>query len=358
MSSLAKKLLRWFDQHGRKDLPWQKNKTPYSVWISEIMLQQTQVKTVIPYYQRFMERFPDIRSLANASLDEVLSYWAGLGYYARARNMHKAAQIIATEYAGVFPNELEEVMKLPGIGRSTAGAILSLALKQRHVILDGNVKRVLTRLYGIEGWPDQPAVLRELWSKAEQMTPKQRSDDYNQAIMDLGATVCIRGKNAQCDLCPFKTECVAYQKELVALLPTPKPKKVIPVKKTRMLMICDKNNRVLLEKRPPVGIWGGLWSFPECDDKQNLRDWCEQKLRVKVKELDEWQQLRHTFSHFHLDITPVRVMVGNPKNFVMEEKASVWYKLGQQKQTGCSKPVQELLKKLETEIGVYDESYG
>ena len=352
MSDISKKLLKWFDQHGRKNLPWQQDKTPYRVWISEIMLQQTQVATVIPYYEKFMQRFPNILDLANAEQDEVLSYWSGLGYYARARNLHKTAQIIRDKFAGQFPDKFHDVIELPGIGRSTAGAILSLALNQHHVILDGNVKRVLSRLYEVQGWAGKVSVLNEYWQLAEENTPKKRVADYNQAMMDLGASLCARGKNAQCQLCPLSINCLAYKSGSVAAFPHSKPKKQIPVRKTHMLMIYHENHGVYLEKRPPVGIWGGLWSFPQYENAQELADWCEQKWNYDVKDMKKWQKMRHTFSHFHLDITPVLVSVGNPKNFVMEEKSSVWYKLGQEKDRGYATPVMKLLDTLKIELGV------
>ena len=350
MLKISTKLLKWFDQHGRKNLPWQQDKTPYRVWISEIMLQQTQVATVIPYYQKFMKRFPKILDLANAEQDDVLSYWSGLGYYARARNLHKTAQIIRDDYQGVFPENFDDVLALPGIGRSTAGAILSLALNQHHVILDGNVKRVLTRLYEVEGWPGKSKVLDELWELAEKQTPKKRVADYNQAMMDLGASLCARGKNASCDLCPLLSECGAFEAGKVASFPNSKPKKKIPVRKTHMLMVYHEEEGIYLEKRPPVGIWGGLWSFPQCEDAEDVDEWCANRLNFNVKNQQKWDEMRHTFSHFHLDITPVLVTVGNPKNIVMEEKSSIWYKLGQEKDRGYATPVMKLLDTLDREF--------
>jgi len=337
---------------GRKNLPWQIDKTPYRVWISEIMLQQTQVITVIPYYEKFMQSFPDVITLADAEDDDVLKHWSGLGYYARARNLHKTAKIIRDDYAGKFPDELEKVMDLPGIGRSTAGAILSLALNQHHVILDGNVKRVLSRLYKIEGWAGQTKTLKQLWEVAEKHTPQERVADYNQAIMDLGATLCVRGKNSKCEQCPFVSACEAYKDQEVASYPMSKPKKIIPVKKTYMLLLCNKGQAVYVEKRPPVGIWGGLWSFPEHETLEGMRDWCADKLKVKIKNQQVWDEMRHTFSHFHLDITPVLIEASNPKNIVMEENSAVWYKLGHQHDRGYAAPMMKLFKKLETELGV------
>jgi len=352
LKELSRDLLSWWDKNGRKNLPWQKNKTAYRVWISEIMLQQTQVVTVIPYYEKFINRFPSIYSLATASEDEVLSYWSGLGYYARARNLHKAAKHIQQEYAGEFPSNFVDVLALPGIGRSTAGAILSLALDQQHVILDGNVKRVLSRLNEVQGWSGQSKVLEKLWDLAEIYTPQKRVADYNQAMMDLGATLCVRGKNSQCENCPLTKQCDAYSNDTVALFPQSKPKKKLPVRKTHMVLIYHKNRGVYLEKRPPVGIWGGLWSFPQCDNQQETDVWVREKLMHDITFQKTWPSIRHTFSHFHLDITPVLVNVENPKNIVMEENTSVWYKLGEQKDRGYAAPVLRLLDQLETELGV------
>lgn len=350
-TDVSEKLIAWFDVYGRKHLPWQENKTPYRVWVSEIMLQQTQVATVIPYYQKFMSSFPSVVALADAQEDEVLNHWSGLGYYARARNLHKAAKQIRDEHNGVFPEDFEKVLALPGIGRSTAGAILSLALNQPHVILDGNVKRVMCRLHAVEGWPGQLKVQNQLWELAARHTPSHRVSDYNQAIMDLGATLCVRGKKAQCDVCPLQSRCQAFKTNTVTDFPFSKPKKNIPVRKTKMLMICNPENNVLMEKRPPAGIWGGLWSFPQLEDSHSLSDWCQHNLPYKVDDIQIWDELRHTFSHFHLDITPVVLKVDTPTNNVMEETSTVWYKLGQNQDRGYASPVMKLLEKLETELG-------
>jgi len=352
LPDISNKLLKWFDQYGRKNLPWQQNKTPYRVWVSEIMLQQTQVATVIPYYEKLMQSFPSLLMLANASQDEVLSHWSGLGYYARARNLHKSAQRIRDNYGGKFPVNFNEVLELPGIGRSTAGAILSLALNQHHVILDGNVKRVLSRLHQVEGWNGQVNVMNTLWDLAEQYTPKKRVADYNQAMMDLGASLCSRGKNAQCELCPLSKYCAAYKANTVSSFPHSKPKKNMPVRKALMLMIYDEERGVYLEKRPPVGIWGGLWCFPQCETEPELDIWCNKNLSYEVKNKIIWPKMRHTFSHFHLDFTPILIKTGNPKNIVMEEKAGVWYKLGQERVRGYATPTLKLFDQLQAELGV------
>ncbi|HSW70342.1 MAG TPA: A/G-specific adenine glycosylase, partial [Gammaproteobacteria bacterium] len=250
-------LLQWFDQYGRHDLPWQQDKTPYRVWVSEIMLQQTQVTTVIPYYQRFMERFPDIKTLANADEDTVMHYWSGLGYYRRARYLHAAAKKIMSDFHGKFPDNLADLITLPGIGRSTAGAILSIAFQKQAAILDGNVKRVLTRLHGITDSIDE----KTLWPLAEKYTPIHRTDHYAQAMMDLGATLCVRGK-PRCEVCPFNKKCVAHTKDIAASLPIKKPRKSLPVHEATFLILRHKD-LVLLEKRAPIGVWAGLWSLPQ-----------------------------------------------------------------------------------------------
>ncbi|MGB5257277.1 MAG: A/G-specific adenine glycosylase, partial [Woeseiaceae bacterium] len=263
MTSFSDRLLTWFDEHGRKDLPWQQRRDPYPIWISEIMLQQTQVQTVIPYFERFMQRFASIDALASADQDDVLHHWSGLGYYARARNLHRAARMIVSEHGGVFPDDIDAVTELPGIGRSTAGAILSLSRDQRHPILDGNVKRVLTRHAAIEGWPGKTAVLKALWALADRHTPDDRVAAYTQAIMDLGATLCTRSSPAGAR-CPVMGDCTAYAPDTVTLYPGRKPKKEKPLRTTTML-IARTEARVYLERRPEAGIWGGLWSLPELD---------------------------------------------------------------------------------------------
>lgn len=341
--SFSQKLLSWYAQHGRHDLPWQQNRSLYRVWVSEIMLQQTQVATVIPYFERFMEHFPDSRSLADAPQDEVLHLWTGLGYYARARNLHKAAQIIRDDYADQFPRDFESVLALPGIGRSTAGAILAQSLGLRHVILDGNVKRVLTRFYAIEGWPGKKAIENQLWELAEALTPDENLTDYTQAIMDLGATVCARKSN--CSACPMTDVCQAYALDQVSLYPTPKARKTLPVKQTNMLILKNNKGEVLLQQRPPSGIWGGLWSLPEYEnnDVQALKNWCQQQLGFEINDYDIQSELRHTFSHFHLDITPIICQVKSPANHVMEAANRVWYNTQQPKSLGLPAPVVKIL---------------
>ena len=266
----GERLIVWHDRHGRKTLPWQTDPAPYRVWVSEIMLQQTQVTTVIPYYERFMERFPDVESLAGAEVDEVLHHWSGLGYYARGRNLHKAARLVRDEHAGSLPEDLESLIALPGIGRSTAGAILALSGGRRFPILDGNVKRVLSRHSGIAGWPGEREVEKSLWCLAESLTPETNVAAYTQAIMDLGATLCVRSRPL-CDACPVGSDCYARASGEQALFPGKRPKKERPTRHTSMVLALRPDGSVLLERRPPAGVWGGLWGFPELPEGSGPR---------------------------------------------------------------------------------------
>jgi A/G-specific adenine glycosylase len=345
MDNFSKRVLTWYDQYGRKDLPWQRYPMPYWVWISEIMLQQTQVKAVIPYYQRFVERFPDVRALAQAPLDEVLHLWSGLGYYARARNLHTAARIINDRYRGAFPTEVDRLLELPGIGRSTAGAILALSCGQRHPILDGNVKRVLARYHAIEGWPGKPAVERKLWELAEQHTPFAQVAHYTQAIMDLGATLCTR-TSPRCEVCPLQVDCKVRQLGISAEFPTARPRRRRPVRKTLFVILQNPAGEILLEQRPPSGVWGGLWSFPECPAGIDPGAWCQNHLGCTVKSIQFWPQLTHTFSHFQLEITPVYIEVQEMLDQVMEPRRAVWYKNLTLSPLGLAAPVSKLMKKL------------
>jgi A/G-specific adenine glycosylase len=343
--TFAARLLAWHVKHGRHDLPWQKRRTPYRVWVSEIMLQQTQVATVIPYYARFMARFPDLRSLADAPQDEVLHLWTGLGYYARARNLQKAAQVIRDRHGARFPRELEAVQALPGIGRSTAGAILALSTDQRHPILDGNVKRVLARHAAIAGWPAERRVEEKLWTLAERLTPKTRIADYTQAIMDLGATLCTRSA-PRCAECPVAADCRARLQGKQSRYPGPRPRKTIPVRRTRMLMLIS-DGAVLLEKRPPAGIWGGLWGFPELAADADVADWCRRRFGAAPRSMKTHAGLRHSFSHFHLDIEPLEL--GLPAAAAARESAeSRWQPLGVSPKLGLAAPVKRLLETLAT----------
>ncbi len=339
-------VLRWFDSHGRKNLPWQQTVTPYRVWVSEIMLQQTQVATVIPYFERFMQRFPSLQELAAAPLDEVLHLWSGLGYYARARNLHKAAAVVCRQHAGTFPQQIDEVEALPGIGRSTAAAVLSLSLGQRHAILDGNVKRVLARQHAVAGWPGRSAVLKQLWQLSEALTPRQRVDDYNQAMMDLGATLCTRTR-PDCDRCPVTESCCAHAQGDVAAYPGKKPGRVLPVRTVQMLVIRNaKTAEVMLQRRPPSGIWGGLWSFPELAMGEDSVAWCRSRFFAAARMQQEHPARRHTFSHFHLDIHPREILLTKPGCLVLEGDRWVWYNPSQPDQRGLAAPVARLLQEI------------
>jgi A/G-specific adenine glycosylase len=343
MTDFAESLLVWFDHHGRKALPWQHPRSAYRVWISEIMLQQTQVATVIPYYERFMLAFPDVLTLANAPLDAVLQHWSGLGYYARARNLHKAAIQIRDQHNGEFPRDFDSVVNLPGIGRSTAGAILALSDEQRHPILDGNVKRVLARYCAIEGLPNNSKVVAQLWESAEQHTPTLRIADYTQAIMDLGATLCTRSKPL-CTLCPVQSGCIAYRRNEVARFPTARPQKEKPVRSVQVLLLTNDDNAVLLERRPPSGIWGGLLGLPELEPLENPGTWAEQHIGA-IEIVESWDSFRHTFSHFHLDMKPVIARLKTPPTQVRDNTRWVWFAPGGTI-GGLAAPVQKLIQKL------------
>lgn len=346
----------WAARHGRRHLPWQRDPQPYRVWVSEIMLQQTQVATVIPYFERFMARFPDVRALADAPQDEVLHLWTGLGYYARARNLHKAARLIRDEHAGVFPIDFATVQTLPGVGRSTAGAILALALNRRHAILDGNVKRVLARYHAVPGWPGSGAVAAELWAHAERHTPDADVAAYTQAMMDLGATVCTRTKPA-CGLCPLNANCRAYAAGEQALYPGKKPVRPLPVKRVRMLLL-EAGGSVMLRQRPPAGVWGGLWGLPELEPETDPADWCRNELNADIAAVKFWSLLRHTFSHFHLDIEPVHVTLARQDLRVHDTAQECWYDLQQPARLGLAAPVKKLLDALREKTGGHDAANG
>ena len=341
----ACRLLDWYDRHGRAELPWKQAPSPYGVWVSEIMLQQTQVTTVIPYYQRFMSRFPDVNALAEAELDEVLHLWSGLGYYARARNLHRAAQRVRDKHQGEFPETLDALTALPGVGRSTAGAVLALACGQRQPILDGNVKRVLSRFHAVDGWSGQAAVLRQLWVLSERHTPTQRVADYTQAIMDLGATVCTR-HSPRCAACPLKVDCIAHARGSQARYPVARPRKSLPVRQVTFVLAREPGGSVLLEKRPPVGIWGGLWSLPECLPGTPVADWCLGRFGREPAEVWHLPVVRHTFSHFHLDITPALVAVQDPGLAVLDGDRTLWYNPAEPGAQGLPAPVARLIAQL------------
>ena len=346
----SKSLLAWFDDHGRHDLPWQTDCGPYRVWISEIMLQQTQVDTVIPYFNRFIDRFPTVKQLADTDIDNVLFAWSGLGYYARARNLHKTARIIEYDQGGRFPDTLDELMGLPGIGRSTAGAICSLAFGKRAAILDGNVKRVLSRYAELDGWPGSSRNMKMLWSLSDRYTPGVRIADYTQAIMDLGATVCTRGK-PDCLACPLSNGCGAYLSDRTHEIPAAKPKRTRPTRQTTMIMVTDRQSRVLLKRKPTNGVWGGLWVFPEVEHRDAVGHWCESELGLREPCIDHWPDLRHRFTHFDLDIHPVRIVAETLKDNAVSEgivagKEWVWYNTRSPQAIGLAKPVSRLLDEL------------
>lgn len=347
-SNFSQEILTWYDQFGRKNLPWRQEISPYRIWLSEIMLQQTQVTTVLPYFAKFIERFPRVQDLAMAHEDEVLRFWAGLGYYSRARNLHKTAKLIANHLQEEFPDTVAELEKLPGIGRSTAGAIAAIAFKKAAPILDGNVKRVLTRIAAIAGWPGETKVTEQLWLLAEKLLPEKRCDDYTQAMMDLGATICTRTQ-PKCDICPVKQYCLAHQQNKQTEFPTPKTKKIIPTKFITMLLIFNDQQQILLEKRPAIGIWGGLWSLPECEVTLDPTQWCYDQYGLKIKETLTLSKIKHTFSHFHLIITPIRFDCLKQSNKIMQPKPIEWHALDQS-HLGLAAPVKKLLATLNKEF--------
>lgn len=344
MSSFSDHIVAWQRQHGRHDLPWQNTRDPYAIWVSEIMLQQTQVGAVIPYYQRFMARFPDIASLAAAEEDEVLQHWSGLGYYSRARNLHAAAQQLMQEFGGQFPQVPEIIQQLPGIGRSTAAAIAAFAFGHRDAILDGNVKRVLTRRFGIAGWPSQPAIEKQLWELAISLLPQGDIEPYTQGLMDLGATLCSRSKPA-CGRCPLQQECIAYRDNLTTVLPTSKPRKTLPERSTTMLLLLDGND-ILLEKRPSKGIWGGLWSLPEVGDGSDARLAARERFGLETTASAPLPLLTHTFTHFRLHITPQPLRVDQRQPQTSEARC-VWLDIEEARGAALPTPVRKLLQQLQ-----------
>ncbi|CAK0742751.1 adenine DNA glycosylase [Gammaproteobacteria bacterium] len=359
--SFSRRLLAWYDEHGRHDLPWQRSPTPYLVWISEIMLQQTRVATVIPYFEKFTARFPNLNSLAAAPLDEVLAFWSGLGYYARARHLHRAAQKTMTIHGGELPTDIDTLRALPGVGRSTAAAILALTMDARHPILDGNVKRVLARYHAIPGWPGETRVAQHLWNRAETHTPHQRVASYTQAIMDLGATVCTRTRPA-CTRCPIADDCQAYILGQTSQFPGSRPKRVLPSHTIIFILLLDSTNAVFLERRPEAGIWGGLWAFPECPLDQNPVAWLARTHGIVAQHLVTWEPVRHTLTHLHLDITPWlgraqglnqhAITTDKPKSSPICQRDSMaadttlWYNPRQVPPGGFAAPVARLLARL------------
>ncbi len=325
MDEFAERLLTWHDQHGRKDLPWQQDITPYRVWLSEIMLQQTQVATVIGYFNRFVDRFPTVDELARADLDEVLHLWTGLGYYARARNLHKTAVTIVATHDGQFPNSQDQLEALPGIGRSTAGAIRAIAMQQHATILDGNVKRVLARYHAQAGYLGVTAVAQQLWRYAEMHTPKKRTNIYTQAIMDLGATICSRRKPL-CGSCPVASGCAAYREGTTEAYPERKPKTEKPIREARFFVVTQKSGATLLEQKPADGLWGGLWTPPERPIEQSPDSFITE-LGYSSEQMESAHiapRFRHTFTHFHLDIEPVYIQVAGDPSLVREGLEQRW----------------------------------
>ncbi|MBI1887426.1 MAG: A/G-specific adenine glycosylase [Nitrosomonadales bacterium] len=346
MSGFAVHLTRWQRKHGRHDLPWQ-GKDAYRVWLSEIMLQQTQVATVIPYYQRFVAAFPTVAALAAASEDEVLAHWSGLGYYARGRNLHKAAQIILEKHHGEFPRVFEQMLELPGIGRSTAAAICALAFHERRAILDGNVRRVLARYSGIAGWTGNKVVEEKLWRQAEALLPQRDVASYTQALMDLGATVCTRSQ-PKCNECPAQAGCIAFNTGRTNELPTPRPKKAVPERHATFLLLMHGND-ILLEKRPGSGIWGGLWCPPQFDDEAAAREWF-MRSGMAASEGERLEAFIHTFTHFKLHIMPLKIRLSR-KPAHAAQPGSLWLDVEEALRAAIPTPVRSLLKELNRRMG-------
>jgi A/G-specific adenine glycosylase len=337
---IAPRLLAWHAKAGRHDLPWQRDRTAYRVWVSEIMLQQTQVATVIPYFERFMQRFPDVHSLADAPADEVLHLWTGLGYYARARNLHRAAQAVRDEHAGIFPGDIEAVMALPGIGRSTAGAILAISADSRHPILDGNVKRVLTRFYAVDGPPDENATIEQLWRLAEDNTPDKDVAVYTQAIMDLGATLCTRAR-PRCEDCPIAADCRARIEGRQSELPAAKRKSAVRKRKHAVMLVARRATEVLLVQRPPSGIWGGLWCLPEFEHRDAAEQYAASTLSSAKLASAPLPDIAHSFTHFDLVITPVVAKCRGETR--VRDGATLWYDLTRPARVGLPAPIRTLL---------------
>jgi A/G-specific adenine glycosylase len=342
-SGFAHRLIAWQRVHGRHDLPWQGTRDPYRIWLAEVMLQQTQVATVIPYYLRFVEAFPDIHSLAGAHIDRVLELWSGLGYYSRARNLHRAAQLIEADWGGRFPQEFEPALALPGIGRSTAGAILAAAFGQRHAIVDGNVKRVLARHFAVEGFPGTAAVERVLWDLAESLLPMHDVARYHQALMDLGATLCTR-RAPRCASCPVAATCLALANGRIEELPARRPRRARPLRRQAVAMVCT-GDAVLLEKRPPQGIWGGLWSLPEIGSTLAAAENYVAPLGLEVIHIEALPPFRHGFTHFELELQPVLMRVARAGTLVAEHSAH-WFEFSALASLGLPAPVRRLLQRL------------
>ncbi|HET7200153.1 MAG TPA: A/G-specific adenine glycosylase [Burkholderiales bacterium] len=339
MSAFAGKLVRWQARHGRHDLPWQRTRDPYRIWISEVMLQQTQVGTVIPYFRRFLARFPDVESLASAAPDDVLALWSGLGYYSRARNLHAAAQAVVTA-GGRFPRTRDALEALPGIGRSTAAAIAVFAFGEREAILDGNVKRVFARHFAVRGFPGEKRFEKRLWGLAEAELPARNIETYTQSLMDLGAGVCTR-KRPGCSSCPVIRSCAGYAQGKMEAYPASRPRKTRPVRKTSMLLLL-REGEVLLEKRPPSGVWGGLWCLPEMPMDSGPGDYCQRRFGAKLVGARRLAILHHGFTHFELDIAPLLCLL-DPASHCAAEPGQVWLPLEEAGGAALPAPVKKLL---------------
>ena len=344
MNTLAGRLIRWQVRHGRHHLPWQRTRDPYRIWLSEVMLQQTQVATVIPYYRRFLARFPDVGSLAGAQLDDVLALWSGLGYYSRARNLHAAAQTVMESHSGRFPQTREMLASLPGVGRSTAAAIAVFAFGKREAILEGNAKRVLARHFAVDGYPGDKPVGNRLWKLAESQLPRKNIERYTQALMDLGAGLCTRTRPA-CASCPLRASCEARAQGKTQAYPQPRPRRTLPKRKTSMLLLL-REGEVLLEKRPPVGLWGGLWCFPEIPPRTDPREYCNHRFGAKLASAKRQPLLVHGFTHFTLNITPIVCHVAGASPCV-SEPGQVWLAPDDAVRAAVPAPVRKLLAALQ-----------
>ncbi len=342
-ADFATRLLHWFDRHGRHDLPWQHPRDAYRVWVSEVMLQQTQVAVVIPYFERFMAALPDLPSLAAATLDQVLGLWSGLGYYSRARHLHAAARSCMHAHGGELPLDRDALQALPGIGRSTAAAILAQAHEQRHAILDGNVKRVLARLHGVDGWPGTPAVERLLWQRAEAMLPATRLADYTQALMDFGATLCTR-HDPDCGSCPFNADCTARREARVGELPTPKPARALPQREALLLWIEDAKGHVLLERRPPTGVWAALWSLPQYAEATDARQWLARHVRAEFEHAEALLPIEHGFSHYRLRLHPLHWRGVAARTAIGDNPDLAWFAADAWPVLGLPAPIRRLLE--------------
>lgn len=354
---MSRAVLHWFDQYGRKHLPWQQHVSPYRVWVSEVMLQQTQVTTVIPYFERFMAALPTVRALADADEEHVYHLWAGLGYYRRARYLHASARYVVDQWGGVFADTVAKLCALPGVGRSTAGAIVSIAFQKRAPILDGNVKRVLARYHGVRGWSGHHAVAKILWSYANDHTPDERCGDYSQAMMDLGATVCTRSE-PNCAVCPLAAHCFAHARQQWAMYPEKKPVAKRPVRTVQVLLVENTNGEFFLQKRPPTGVWGGLWSVPEIGIHENVNDYCARFFGMSVIESRKLDSCRHTFSHYHLDMHPVHIKLAQSVPCVsvlcimdaecIMDADNLWYNVKKPAIVGIAAPINRLLQTVHT----------